>query len=119
MRPIAKCQPQSLRIGFLRKSRKVNTHEAFLCLALMLATSSPGRFSLALEAREKRPEDEVAKLAISNFFVSSPGSVFHPCGQIRRNTRRYWTQQTLPIARLVPLEGLMMPFRELCSRPAA
>ena len=24
-------------------------------------------------------------------------SVFHQCSQMRRNTRRYWTQQTLPI----------------------
>ena len=182
MRPIAKYQPQSLRIGFLRQNN-LNTHEAFLCLAqsILVTRAQPHTWvlsviafgkshsewskhflvrnqhqfpprridftprtyfvrpteslftgnnkarnlvrralfpSLALEARENGPGDEVAKLAISNSSVPSPGSVFHPNGQMRRNTRRYCTQQTLPIVSF-PLEGLMMPSRKLCSRLAA
>ena len=182
MMPVAKYQPQSLRIGFLRQNL-LNTHEAFLCLAqsILVTRAQPHTWvlsviafgeshsewskhflvrnehqfpslridftprtyfvrpteslftannkarnlvpralfpSLALEAREKDTGDEVAKLAISNSSVPSPGSVFQPNGQMRRNTRRYWTQQILLIVS-VPLEGLMMPSKNLCSRLAA
>ena len=55
------------------------------------------------------------KLAISNLSVSSPESVFHPCSQMRRNTRRCWTQQTLLILFLHRLNDAC---RKTCSSQA-
>ena len=52
------------------------------------------------------------KLAISNLSVSSPESVFHPCCQMRRNTRRCWTLQTSPILFLHRLNDAC---RKTCS----
>ena len=51
MRLIAKYQPQSLRIGFLRQNH-LNTHEAFLCLAqsILVTRAQPHTWVLSVVA---------------------------------------------------------------------